>query len=136
MKNEIIHTIPIQVPKSKIYQALVEQDELSKWWLPNAKIELKIGSIGTFPLSSGKGKIKMRILDLINDNCVQWQCVEHIHQEWIGTIVEFKIIENSKGCELKFKHSNWTNTDGVYGLVSYYWAALYLTKLKNLLEYK
>jgi len=132
--KEIFHIVPITATAEEIYQALVEERILQKWWLPNASTNGKIGSIATFPLSSGKGEIKMKILDLNPPNRVYWECLAHLNKDWIGTKVEFQIIEVEDVCQLHFRHNNWKSIDGVFGLVSYYWAALYLTRLKTLLE--
>lgn len=132
--SEIYHIIPIAAAQKNIYQALVTESFLQRWWLPNASTTGKVNSIATFPLSNGKGLIKMKIIQLDEPTKVKWECLEHLHTEWIGTTVEFKIVNKDKGRELHFKHSNWKNTNGVFGLVSYYWAALYLTRLKELLE--
>ncbi len=132
--HEIFHIVPIQSSPSKVYNSLVSEQALSSWWLEGAQTNGALDSIATFPLSSGKGSIKMKILELQVDRRVVWECLDHLHSEWIGTQIEFIIEPKGEDCELHFRHTNWQNTDGVFGLVSFYWAALYLTKLKRNLE--
>ena len=131
-----IHIVPIKATSREIYIALVEQDGLAKWWLPGAETTGEIGSIARSPLSSGMGEIKMKILDLVPYQKVWWEGQDHIHEEWIGTKVEFHIARSTDENLLHFTHGQWIDTQGVYGLVSYYWAALYLSRLKNMLEEK
>jgi len=131
---EIFHIVPISATEDAIYKALVEQKKLRKWWLPGASTSGEIESIASFPLSSGKANIKMKIINLNPQKEVSWECVNHLHKDWIGTKVEFLIIKKNEGCELHFKHTGWKKVTGVYGKVSYYWASIYLTQLKKQLE--
>lgn len=134
MSLMIFHEVPISASAEKIYQALVTESLLSEWWLKNAKIENRIGGIATFPLSDGVNQIKIRIEELQPYKLVRWTCLGHKHAEWLGTQIQFEIIQKENSSFLKFTHSGWRDTSGVYGFVSYYWAALYLTHLKKILE--
>ena len=133
--NEIFHELPILCNAERLYEAITDESYLSKWWLAGAKYEAVIGALGLFPFSDGSGNIAMRVDDIEPGRKQVWSCTQHKHGEWINTKISFELIpESEKSCVLRFKHSNWANTDGVYGRVSFYWAALYLRNLKLMLE--
>jgi hypothetical protein len=91
--------------------------------------------VGTFPLLDGSGLISMRVESFVPGQLQVWRCLAHKNADWIDTLVAFEILEESDGtCILKFKHSNWKDRSGVFGRVSFFWAALYLRNLKLMLE--
>lgn len=108
--HEIFHIVPIAASRGEIYEALVNENSLQKWWLADAKTTGKLGSIAKFPLSSGKGEIAMKIVELIPQSKVCWECLDHVHKNWIATRVEFHILDNNGSHELHFKHRNWKTT--------------------------
>ena len=131
---EIVHEVPIKTGPPQLFAMLTEESLLSKWWLKGARIEAKAGAIGSFPLSDGLHQITMRVSELIPDKKVVWQCLNHKFSEWKDTELSFEIFEEPSGLILRFRHSGWKATDGVFGKTSYYWASLYLQNLKRLLE--
>jgi uncharacterized protein YndB with AHSA1/START domain len=130
----ILHELPIQAPASAVYNSIVDETLIGRWWLKGAKIAAEPGAIGTFPLSDGGSQIKIRLESMEPGRRVVWRCLVHKHEEWIGTVISFEIAEDNNSSVLTFRHEGWADTKGVFGRVSFYWASLYLTRLKNILE--
>lgn len=131
---EIFHEIPIKCKSSVLFDAITREDLISQWWLEGSKIKSVKGETGVFPLSDGSGKIEMKIEDISTGSSVCWKCIDHKHKDWINTLVTFYIYEEEDNSVLQFRHSGWKTKDGVFGKVSFFWAALYLRNLKLILE--
>jgi uncharacterized protein YndB with AHSA1/START domain len=132
---EIFHELPINTSAALIYRAITVQELISNWWLPNAKIKSVVGEIGIFPLSDGENRIVIEVAELIPNQRVVWKCLEHKFPEWTNTIISFEIqAGDSAPALLCFTHAGWLGKSGVFGKTSYYWAALYLKQLKEMLE--
>ena len=131
---EILHTLPIHGPRSKVYQALTEQEGLQGWWTRFARAEPTIG----YSNESGFGgafKFEMRVDGLEPDTHVKWTCLSG-HSEWQNTVITFDL-EDLPGREnatlLRFAHKNWLRSDGVLPNCSYDWAQ-YLRSLRLFIE--
>ncbi len=132
---EIFYNIPFSCSPSRLYEAITSDIRISEWWLRGSKMVAAVGEIGVFPLSDGSGQIHMQIKELDFNKKMTWVCLEHKHLDWIGTQVTFEILEESKdSCAMTVRHSNWKSTEGTYGRVSFFWAALYFRNLKLMVE--
>ncbi len=131
---EILHTLPIHGPQSKVYQALTEQEGLRSWWTRFATAEPTIGYINEFGFG-GEFKFEMRVDELKPDTRVKWTCLGG-HPEWENTVITFDL-EGHPGREdatlLHFAHKNWQRSDGVLPNCSYDWGQ-YLRSLRLFIE--
>lgn len=132
---EIFHEVPIQCPAKQLFQAISSEAAISEWWLKGCRYEPILGGLGTFPLSDGSGNIVMKIDAFVPGAKQVWRCLEHKHSDWIGTTVTFEVVsESNESCVLRFRHSGWKDTSGVFGRVSFFWAAIYLRQLRLMLQ--
>ncbi|HTK83714.1 MAG TPA: SRPBCC domain-containing protein [Patescibacteria group bacterium] len=132
---EIFHEVPVKCSARKLYGAITAENAISNWWLKGSRYEARVGAVNSFPLSDGSGQIRMKVLELIEGKSQKWLCVEHKHIDWINTEVSFEVVpESADTSVLRFKHSNWRERSGVFGRVSFYWSALYLRNLRDMLE--
>lgn len=129
----IVHTLIIAEKPQKVYKALTEQDGLRGWWTRFSMAEPTVGYVNQFGFG-GSFKFLMRIDDLIEDELVQWSCLEG-HEEWEGTRIEFRLdpLSESKTTRLAFSHAGWAREDGVFPQCNYDWAQ-YLRSLKLYVE--
>ena len=131
---EMLHTLPIHGPRSKVYQAITEQEGLRGWWTRFATAEPTIGYINEFGFG-GEFKFEMRVDGLEPDTHVKWTCLSG-HSEWQNTVITFDL-EDLPGREnatlLRFAHKNWLRSDGVLPNCSYDWAQ-YLRSLRLFIE--
>lgn len=131
---EILHSLPVIGPRSKVYAALTERQGLSAWWTRYVVAEPEVGFVNLFGFG-GAFKFEMRVDELEPGERVKWTCLGG-HPEWEGTIVTFDL-EDMPGVQgttlLHFAHTNWQRADGVMPNCSYDWAQ-YLRSLKMLIE--
>jgi uncharacterized protein YndB with AHSA1/START domain len=150
---DIRHEILIGAPAAVLYTALTSQQGLSAWWTPGTEATPVVNSIARFPFGSGYFK-RMKIVSLQPDNFVQWECIEGA-EEWIGTIISFKLqagdketllklhpelsdqisqLKNSNhGTVLVFHHDNWRKQTAMFAECNYTWGQ-FLRSLKDLCE--
>lgn len=127
----ILHELSLNTPPENILRMVAEPALLEKWWLKTVETS---GDDITLLLSDKKSLLKIR-LSSKTETQVEWLCLSHeIAPEWAGTKIAFHATPQNSSTLLRFTHSGWKNTEGVYGKTSYYWAALYLTKLKEIAE--
>ena len=131
---EILHSLPIDGPRTKVYAALTEQEGLSGWWTRFVVAEPTVGRVNQFGFG-GAFKFEMRVDELEPGIRVKWTCLSG-HPEWENTVITFDL-EDLPGREdstlLRFAHTNWRRADGVLANCSYDWAQ-YLRSLKLLIE--
>lgn len=131
---QILHTLPIDGPRRKVYRAITEQDGLRAWWTRFAMAESTIGYVNQFGFG-GEFKFEMRVDELEPDSRVKWTCLGG-HPEWEDTVITFDLedrTDRKRATLLRFEHANWKRNDGALPNCSYDWAQ-YLRSLKLYIE--
>lgn len=67
-----------------------------------------------------------------NSKQVQWECIRG-PEEWLGTRIEFKLIEKEDKTQLKFRHAGWADESDHYYHCSTKWATFVLS-MRDYLE--
>ncbi len=145
---DIRHTLVIDAPVDIVFKAITTAKGLSAWWTPKTTAIPETGSIASFPFANGYVK-KMEVQELQPNEFVKWHCIQG-DQEWIGTIITFKLdqraepdllisnpevrgqIEQSvSGLKtlLIFEHKDWKDYSPSFAECSYTWAQ-FLRSLK------
>ena len=128
----IFHILKIKVPDpEKVYEALTTSRGLAAWWTTKAEAIPEINTMATFHFE-GKYQKSMRVVELLPDRRVLWECMEG-HPEWLGTTIAFEIEPVAGGTQLKFYHAGWEEETDLYANCNYHWA-LFLNSLKSYLE--
>ncbi|PCJ21135.1 MAG: polyketide cyclase [Candidatus Cloacimonadota bacterium] len=125
------HQVGIGASAEIVYRALTVDSELSKWWTTDTLGAGEVGSIIKFRFN-GHGP-DMKIIRLISNKLVEWECVGGGPDIWIGTLVSFQLIEKEKQILVNFKHSNWQDQSDFMNHCSMKWA-VFLLSLKDLIE--
>lgn len=128
---DIIHDIRINGTIEEIYKSLTTKEGLVSWWTTDVKTEAKIGTISEFGFMKHQVVYSMEIT-MLGPNHVTWKC-ESGPRDWIGTTIDFDIIDSPNGMLLHFVHGGFKNSGGNYGMYNFSWAG-YLTSLKNFIE--
>lgn len=128
----IFHLLKIKVyDPEEVYHALTTSMGLSNWWTTTSGAVPEVESITTFHFSEAYQK-SMRVVELLPDRRVLWECVAGDVQ-WLGTTIAFEIEPVSGGIELRFYHAGWEAETELFGHCNYHWA-IYLKSLKTYLE--
>jgi uncharacterized protein YndB with AHSA1/START domain len=128
--KEINHSLAIQAPPEKIFQALTTKNGLSGWWTKNLEVTGTVGSISTFRFKSGAFN-KMKIIYTESD-FIEWLCVDG-HDEWKGTHITFELDNQGEETKVCFSHFGFKEQTKYVGECSFHWAC-YLFSLKNFCE--
>lgn len=127
----IFHQLIIETCNKRVFEAITEQNGLSKWWIADCTVKPELGFINHFRLENYVDN-KMKVIDLQPFNRVEWECVQS-EQEWIGTLITFEIYEHKGYTKLNFKHANWAEQTDFFASCNFHWAR-HLTMLKELCE--
>ena len=123
-------------PPGKVFAALTEPDQLVRWFLSKAKVDLRKGGKFEFTWQGGHrmaGKVK---------RVVAGREVAYVWRDDLGkgkeaeTLAEFKVSKKGAGSMLKLSHSGFGDGKAwieLYGAIQSGWA-YYLTNLKSVLQ--
>jgi len=130
----IRHQVSIVTPPTKLYQAITTENAIGSWWDKPVAVKSEQGLILEFRPGAGHGVLKMRVLDTIPDQRVEWECIS-THAEnspasaWTGTHIIFEIAQREGGSVLNFRHTGWDESNEYFGFCNYNWG-VELQKLK------
>lgn len=123
---DIRHNVVIKASPEKIYKAITTQDGLSSWWAKQSIAKAEIGFVNIFTF--GNFKNEMKVMDLVPNKKVTWQCIISI-EEWIGTFISFELEERDGKTLLRFVHSGWPAISDMFATCNYDWGR-FMTSLK------
>jgi len=123
----IKHYFIIRAEKNRVYNAITTQEGISSWWTKENKIEPVIGSTAVFDFGE-KYHNRMKILDLVEDKLVHWECFEG-DEKWIGTKLKFELDQHGDNTAVRFSHYNWKKESDFYASCNYHWG-YYLRSIK------
>lgn len=127
----IYHQVLIDAPAEKIYEAVITQEGLSKWWIKDCMAEPEVGHVNIFRRPNGVTN-KMRVKELNKNEFVQWECLNEA-DGWSGTELMFEISSKGDLSCLDFKHCHYKDANQLYAICNYHWAR-HLSMLKQYCE--
>jgi hypothetical protein len=129
--HQIKHRVGIKCTATKLYQLLVTDVGLSRWWTTDTSGAGDIGSIIHFKF--GDDGPRFEVIELTNDALVRWRHTGNMPQAWMGSEVCFEIEERSDQTILNFSHYNWQVSDSFLAHCSTKWA-VFMISIKACLE--
>ncbi len=143
----LYHEVWINAPTAKVYQAISTADGISKWWDKQTAVETDQGLVLEHNPGPEHGVVKMKVLDLVEEQRVEWQCISRHPQTspasaWTGTHVIFELNRRAvppwagKKVEmaiLSFRHSGWDEDNEFLGFCNFAWGQV-LQKLQQVCE--
>ena len=129
---DIRHHVGINAPRSDVYAALATREGLAQWWTTSTEGESRPGENLTFRFGQPEPSAVMKVLELIPDTRVRWQCVVG-PDEWLDTILTFELKPNGEETLIAFTHGDWREPVDFMGHCSTKWA-YFLLGLKAGLE--
>lgn len=130
---DIIHEIGIKASPDKIFQALTDTHQLSKWWTKETIGDAnKIKGIIEFRFN-GDGP-DFQVVELKPGKSVKWKSKDK-SGGWVGTEITFKIERDRSEDQtfLRFKHGKWKKSSNFMAHCSTKWA-VFMLSLKSYLE--
>ena len=126
----ISHKLEIHCPKNLVFDALTNQELLSRWFAPQVIAVPIEGTVAAFAFEFDLN-FKMELASLRKDELVHWICVDG-YKEWLDSELFFKLKTNESKTILSFEQNNLSNEEKKEK-TTLSWAE-YLKKLKNLCE--
>lgn len=143
----LYHEVWIHAPTAKVYQAISTADGIGTWWDKQTAVHTDQGVVLEHNPGPEHGVVKMKVLDLVQDKRVEWECISTHPQSspasaWTGTHVIFEISRRSVPpwaadradmAIVNFRHSGWDEHSAYFGFCNFAWGQV-LQKLKHVCE--
>jgi uncharacterized protein YndB with AHSA1/START domain len=134
---EIRHEFSFHVSRERLFQALTEQEHVSRWWTSESEIKPAIGSLARFTWKTHGWVVVMKVMKLEPGKTVEWKCVSSNMQDttaWVDTVVRFDLIESGEEQSiLRFSQSGY-GPSVCYDVCHEGWAFVLGRSLKSYLE--
>ena len=129
---DILHDLPIDVPRLRVFEALTTPEGLDLWWTarsagtpaPGAEYELWFGPDYDW---------RARVTRVVPGEEFELELVR-ADPDWTGTRVGCRLEDRGGGTWLRFWHTGWREASEHYRISSYCWA-MYLRILRRALEH-
>jgi uncharacterized protein YndB with AHSA1/START domain len=131
---ELDHEIEIEASPNEVYEALVTQVGLRRWWTADSTAEPKEGSIATFGFGKRSTVFRMRLDELVPGKSVRWTCVGEL-PEWTNTRLAWSISTQDRATRLHLTHTDPKGTSGSCASRNSTWGEL-MYRLKAYVEGK
>lgn len=133
---EIKQSYYYDVPPEKVFAALTEPAQLTRWFLSKAKVDLKKGGKVEFTWEGGH-KMSGKVKRVVSGSQIAYAWRDDLGKgKEAKTLAEFKVSKRGTGAFLKLKHSGFGDSKAwieLYGAIQSGWA-YYLTNLKSVLQ--
>ena len=127
---DIMHTLKIQAPPDRVFQAIASADGIRNWWTRDASLEASVGGAGEFGFYNRRFVAKVVIDALEPPVRIKWRLT---NAAWPGAVIEFSVKPESNHTRLSFAHRGYAEADQRYASATTRWGA-YLLSLKSYLE--
>ena len=127
--EEIYHYFNIKsADRAEIIAAINTEKGVQDWWTRGTKKEDDVFHF-TF---NGDYTKSFRVTNVVGHEKVEWECIAG-HDDWIGTKIEFLLIQKDDSTDISFRHYGWEKLTQHYAVCNYHWG-LYMRSLKSLIE--
>jgi len=123
--------LEINATQAQVYKKLTSIEGLRNWWTDQTTGSTDINNLIDFRFGD-LYFIQMKVIKLEKDKLVQWQCIK-ADEDWIGTIISFKLDSGGDKTLLRFTHDKWPTHGDFFAHCNLSWAK-YLLSLRLLLE--
>lgn len=135
-KLKINQSYYFDAPPTKVFAALTKPDQLTRWFLSKAKVDLKKGGRVEFTWEGGH-KMVGKVTRVVADKEVAYGWHDDLGRgKKARTLAEFEISKEGRGSMLKLNHGGFGDSKAwveLYGAIQSGWA-YYLTNLKSVLQ--
>lgn len=128
----ILHTVDLQVPPDRVYDALATETGLAGWWTTDVKADVRQGGQIEFRFAD-QFAADMEVRELETNRRVVWRCVGGAPL-WQDNTFRFELERRDGGTLLMFTQEYANEIpDEEYGRYNFNWG-YYLLSLKRLCE--
>lgn len=127
---DIMHTLKIQTPLDRAYQAIATTEGIRNWWTRDASLDPVVGGAGEFGFYGRRFVVKVTIDELEPQARMTWRVT---NSAWPGDVIEFDLKPEAGHTRLAFAHRGYAEADRQYASATTRWG-FYLLSLKQYLE--
>lgn len=93
---EIRHTLTIQAPVAKVYEALASAERIGTWWDKHSSTQTERGLVLEHDPGPEHGPVRLLVVASTPNRLVDWECVSHHPASspasaWTGTHFRFEL---------------------------------------------
>lgn len=118
----------INSSKEKVFKALTETNELSKWYTTIVKGDFKLGEIITFEFVNF-AEFKFKVISLTQNESVYLEIVESKFDN-VGHVMKYELDENDGKTRVRYTYEGFSEMDDSYSNMNYS-SAKYLESLRQ-----
>ena len=118
----------INSSKEKVFKALTETNELSKWYTTIVKGDFKLGEIVTFEFVNF-AEFKFKVISLTQNESVYLEIVESKFDN-VGHVMKYELDENDGKTRVRYTYEGFSEMDDSYSNMNYS-SAKYLESLRQ-----
>jgi uncharacterized protein YndB with AHSA1/START domain len=130
--SAIIEGCIITAAPGRVWAALTNPEEITRWWASEAQVTPEVGSLGEFRFRPPAGTLQFEVAELDQDEKVRWISRKGPPQ-WAGTSVTWYLEPVPSGAKLVLTHDGFAQVDEVYEQTRGNWR-YFLDSLKSYLE--
>ena len=128
----IIEERTVEAAPERVWGALTQSDEITRWWANEARVQPEVGSLGEFRFRPPAGTLQFEVAELEQDKKVSWISRQGPPQ-WAGTSVTWQLAPVQGGTRVVFTHEGFVKKDESYERTRGNWN-YFLDSLKSYLE--
>ena len=129
--HEIRHRVGISGSAHDIYQMLITDEGLCRWWTTDTHGAGDPGSVIKFRFDGGGPDFE--VIELVTDQKVVWRHSGEMPPAWVGSEISFELEETERQTFVNFRHYNWSQTDDFLAHCSTKWG-VFMMSLKSCIE--
>ena len=118
----------INSTKEKVFKALTESNDLSKWYTTIVVGKFELNEVVTFEFKN-LASFKFKIINLVPDKSIHFEIIE---SEWgnIGHIMKYDLDENDGKTRVRYTYEGFKDIDDSFANMNYS-SAKYLESLRQ-----
>ncbi len=130
-----LHEIFVNATPDVVYRAWTTAQGLRSWWTLDSRLPGDSGDTYVFGFDGGSIQFHFRIEDETPGQSLRWRGIAAptMPDEWVGTAINVHLVPADGGTVLKFSHSDWATTDGMFPHCNTTWGDL-MVRLRDYCE--
>ncbi len=128
---EIRHRVGINGSAAKIYELLITDAGLSRWWTTDTSGAGDVGSIIYFAF--GNDGPRFQVIELVPEKRVRWRHYGDMPPAWQGTEILFELEPREHQTFVNFSHYDWAEADDFLAHCSTKWG-VFMMSMKSCIE--
>lgn len=107
---DITATYEYDASPEEVFDALVKEEKLRKWWCQDCHATPKRGSIARFVFKPYGDTVMLKFETVKKPAHLVWKCIDSTmgnSDEWTGTTIDVQLEEKDGKTIMRFAHSGW-----------------------------